>query len=109
MGSMKDLLGDTPFYPSHPGFKKIGTSEAAARAVGASRKLPERKRAILDAFAASPAGLNADEAAGVLGLSVLYVRPRVTELARAKPPLLVDTGATRKNKSGLSATVWRTP
>lgn len=49
--------------------------------------------------------LTADECAAVLHKSVLSIRPRVTELVRLG--LIADTGRTRKNQSGINATVWR--
>lgn len=106
-GSMKDALGDTYYgshYPDAPGYKKPGTSKAAAAAV-ARGKLSARKAAILKVIASVGGGLTADEAATLAGEDVLYARPRVTELGAAE--LLIDTGTTRKNTSGLSATVWR--
>lgn len=108
MGGMKDhFLGDTlAHYPATPGFKKPGTSQAAAKAVAGTR-LPARKQALLDAIAAAPNGLTADEAAHQVGESVLYARPRVTELYADKR--LIDTGHVRKNESGLMATVWKVP
>jgi len=110
MAGMKDVafgdqLWSKPTYPSTPGFKKPGTSSAAAKAVG-GEKLSARKKAILFAFQqAGENGMTADEAATATGQNLLYVRPRVTELGVAK--LLIDTGRTRKNASGLNATVWR--
>jgi hypothetical protein len=42
---------------------------------------------------------------GDLNLSVLSVRPRVSELKRTGK--IKQTGARRKNESGMTATVWR--
>ena len=47
----------------------------------------------------------ADEVAAQLGESVLAIRPRVTELAKAER--IADTGERRKNASGRRAIVWR--
>lgn len=40
-----------------------------------------------------------------LNMSVLSVRPRVSELKRTGK--IKQTGARRKNESGMTATVWR--
>ena len=50
-------------------------------------------------------GLTADQAAERLGLSILTVRPRVTELVQMAK--LEKTEATRRNASGKSARVLR--
>lgn len=47
----------------------------------------------------------ADEVAAKLGESVLAIRPRVIELAKADR--IADTGERRKNASGRKAIVWR--
>lgn len=52
-----------------------------------------------------PDGLTADEVAIDLDLSVLTVRPRVSELHR--DARIEDTGLRRRNQSGMTATVWR--
>jgi hypothetical protein len=49
--------------------------------------------------------LTADEIAKDLNLSVLSVCPRVSELKRLGE--IQQTGARRKNESGMTATVWR--
>jgi len=56
--------------------------------------------------ATPPAQPTADEIANDLNLSVLSVRPRVSELKRTGK--IKQTGARRKNESGMTATVWRT-
>jgi hypothetical protein len=50
-------------------------------------------------------GLTPDEAAWLLGLSVLTVRPRTSELVKAKT--LEDAGERRTNDSGMRARVLR--
>ena len=47
----------------------------------------------------------ADEVAGKLGISILSVRPRFSELAASGR--LVDTGERRSNSSGKMAKVWK--
>ncbi len=91
-------------YPERPGFKKHGPSEQAAKAMeGTAAGL--RARALAE-FAKHPvAGATADEVAKALGLSILSIRPRVSELHRSGE--IVETEVRRKNESGLSATVWR--
>jgi DNA-binding Lrp family transcriptional regulator len=59
---------------------------------------------VLAQIAQYPDGATADEIAKDLNLSVLSVRPRVSELKRTGKIKL--TGARRKNESGMTATVW---
>ena len=90
-------------YPDAPGFKVPGPSQMAAEKVApASAKL---RAAVLEEFKRNPAGLTADEIATSLNLSVLSVRPRVSELNRLG--MIKQTGVRRRNASGLTATVWR--
>ncbi len=94
-------MTDLFHYPAAPGAQDRDTSRAAAAAIApTAARLRER---VLTLFERSK-GLTADEAAGRLGLSILSVRPRVTELARAGK--LRDSGVRRKNGSGRSAIVW---
>lgn len=64
---------------------------------------PLLRQRVLDAYERS-AGMTADECAGRLGVSILAVRPRVTELSRLGK--LRDSGTRRANNSGRSAIVW---
>lgn len=87
-----------------PAARDTDTSRAAARSIAPSSA--RLRSIVLDAFrAAGPAGLTADEAAERLDLSVLAVRPRVSELGKAGA--LVDTRTRRANHSGRKAIVWR--
>ena len=98
MSRMSELI-----YPDAPGFKVSGTSEQAAEAIsGNANKL---RAEVLAQFAAYPGGATADEIARDLNLSVLSVRPRVSELNRTGK--IRQTGTRRKNESGMTATVWR--
>lgn len=81
----------------------IATRDAAART--ATKTAGRIRGLVLDAIrAAGEAGLTADEAAGRLKLSVLTVRPRVTELKRAGA--IQPSGTRRVNHSGLYAAVY---
>ena len=51
--------------------------------------------------------MRADTCAAVLGVSLLSVRPRFSELRTAK--LIEKTGERAKNTSGRTATIWRVP
>lgn len=98
--SMPDLFG----YPWSPGFKERTTSRDAAVAVKRrSDSLRERVYAVLRA--AAPEGLTPDEAADLLRETVLAVRPRFSELAKADR--IVPTGERRRNESNLKAKVWK--
>ena len=88
-------------YPHHPGSQERETSRAAADAV-AERAPHLRARAL--AVIERSNGLTADEVAGRLGLSILSIRPRMTELARLGR--VRDSGARRPNASGKKAIVW---
>jgi predicted ArsR family transcriptional regulator len=90
-------------YPDAPGFKVSGTSQQAAEVIGGNAN--KLRAAVLAQFAAYPGGATADEVAKDLNLSVLSVRPRVSELKRTGK--IRQTGARRKNESGMTATVWR--
>lgn len=90
-------------YPDVPGAKADGTSQdAAEHAAPTSARL---RGLTLREIHKSKHGLTADEAAERLGLSLLSIRPRVTELKRLGE--IEDSGVRRKNESGRKATVWR--
>ena len=96
-------VGETLTYPNSPGFKVSGPSDQAAEAIsGTANKM---RAAVLRQFATYPGGATADEIAKDLNLSVLSVRPRVSELNRNGE--IEQTGARRKNESGMTATVWQ--
>jgi transcription initiation factor IIE alpha subunit len=98
MSRMSELV-----YPDVPGFKAPGPSEDAANIVrGSAAKL---RGLVLGRIRECPNGATADEIAEHLNLSVLSVRPRVSELKRTGK--IKQTGARRKNESGMTATVWR--
>jgi hypothetical protein len=91
-------------YGGLPGFKEPTTSRDASRAVATFSSLL-RERVFAAIRAAGRDGRTPDEAAADVGETVLAVRPRVTELAKAGR--IVKTGARRKNVSGLLAKAWR--
>jgi len=71
---------------------------------GATRSKAERTRcAIINLLARGPA-LTADALADRLDLSILYVRPRVSELV--KQARIVASGDRGLNASGKSAQKW---
>jgi hypothetical protein len=83
-----------PRYPLVPGAKVAGTSRDAAdkvapKVAGGRRLGPKTP----------------DEVAAAIGKSVLYVRPRMSELAAQG--LVEKTGVRRPNDSGLDANEWR--
>ena len=96
-------VGETLTYPNAPGFKVSGPSEQAAEAMGGTAN--KMRAAVLAQLAQYPGGATADEIAKDLNLSVLSVRPRVSELNRTGK--IKQTGARRKNESGMTARVWR--
>lgn len=88
-------------YPSAPGYKRGGTSKAAADSM--KEKAPTLRQKVLDVLFHQD--LTADECAAEIGKSLLSVRPRLTELLALGK--IADTGITRTNDSGKQATVWR--
>jgi len=95
------MSADLFAYPSLPGAQDRDTSRAAAASIAPTAAIIRQR--VLELFERS-SGLTADEAAGKLGLSILTVRPRVTELSRLGK--LRDSGARRPNGSGRTAIVW---
>lgn len=97
-------MGDTNEYPDAPGFKASGPSEEAAAAIAGPAAVLRGKvlKVYRDVF---PQGRTADAVADQLSMSVLSVRPRVSELHRNGQ--LAKTAQRGKNASGMTATVWR--
>ena len=88
-------------YPNQPGWKSEGTSRIAAESIKPrAETLRERVYWLLQHHE-----LTADETAQRLGLSVLSVRPRLSELN--KMGKIVETNVRRRNESGVFAAVWR--
>jgi hypothetical protein len=86
-------------YPVDAGWKEPTTSREAAAATDASTL----RRAVRQCLAVSGA-MTADECAGRLGLSILAIRPRFSELRALGE--LTDTGQRHLNNSGKRAIVW---
>ena len=97
------MTADADIYPDSPGFKAHGPSEEAADKI-AGRAAVLRQQILAHFQDCYPEGRTADEVATEMNLSVLSVRPRVSELHRNGD--LRDTAARRKNDSGMTATVW---
>jgi predicted ArsR family transcriptional regulator len=91
---------DTRPYPVSPGWKGTDTSRAAAESIPASIL----RGKVLRIYQLRGA-CTADEVAEALHMSVLSVRPRVTELKSLGK--IVDTGIRRPNRSGRSAAVMK--
>ncbi len=87
-------------YPDAPGFKEGDTSRKAADAMTGS--VVYLRELCLARLAQVPS--TADEVAEWAGVSVLSMRPRMTELSKLGK--VRDTGARRSNASGRSAKVW---
>ena len=89
-------------YHETIGYQRTETSfGAAVRASVNARNVRDKVAAVL----AERGPMTADEIAAVLGLSILTVRPRVTDLNKAGR--IEDTGARRQTGSGNAAIVWR--
>lgn len=88
-------------YPATPGTKGRSTSADAADEIREASPLLRRKA--FEVLERSN-GLTADEVAEHLGLSILSVRPRLTELNKLGK--VKDSGERRRNVSGRNAIVW---
>jgi DNA-directed RNA polymerase specialized sigma24 family protein len=88
-------------YVNDTGFKGTDTSAAAAAAV--APRSPGHRAAVLAQIKALRSA-TADEVAEAMAVSLLTVRPRVSELHRTGK--LRDTGMRRPTASGHSAVVW---
>lgn len=95
---MMDLF---TYYPDRPGYKEPTTSREAAESM--VKTAPRLRDLCRQALRQGPA--TADEIAGRLDMSILAVRPRITELYHAG--LIAETGERRPNGSGRNAKVWR--
>ncbi|MER3478836.1 MAG: hypothetical protein C4287_23215 [Leptolyngbya sp. ERB_1_2] len=88
-------------YPITPGYKDRETSAAAAHSLKPKAGII-RQRVIAAYLVFGPQ--TADEVARRLGVSILTVRPRVSELVNLGR--LIDTGVRRANESGHKAKVY---
>jgi hypothetical protein len=100
---MKGKLSLFERYPKTPGFKGPETSRMAAEAIAPTAA--GLRAAVLAEYHKAPAGLTADEVAARLGMDILAIRPRCSELVTMCE--LERTGLRRPNASGKQATVWR--
>ena len=102
MGRLAETMAPGYGYPAEPGFKeKGGASEAAASVV--TDTVTSMRAAVLAVIRTHPS--TADEVAEKLGLSILSIRPRVSELRHFNK--IAPNGQRRRNTvSGVSATVW---
>jgi DNA-directed RNA polymerase specialized sigma24 family protein len=94
------MMTDLFNYPNRPGYKRDGTSKAAAQAV--KDKAPTIRDQVLSLLKRQDC--TPDEAAAILGLSILTVRPRFSELSRMHR--IIKTGSKRRNDSGMNADVY---
>lgn len=93
---------NTLTYPNHPGAKVSGASQDAADGIA---EHAETLRDRVDGLFSTHDGLTADECAEALGEEIWSVRPRLSELRRMGR--IVETDQRRKNRSGMTATVWK--
>ena len=91
-------------YPNSPGSKVSHPETSIAAGIGlrdAAIVLRKKAENILGTFV----NVTADEAAKFLGVSVLAMRPRFSELV--KQGKAEDSGIRRRNDSGRMAAAWR--
>ena len=90
-------------YPERPGWKRQETSALAAEAM--APKAPILRARCLDTIKAADGGLSADDVAARLEVSILSIRPRVSELAK-QGKIRKVAGARGRTESGNTATLW---
>lgn len=88
-------------YMNNVGFKDTATSAEAAERTAPSAG---SYRELVLAEIQRTGGSTADEVAAAINVSILTVRPRVSELHKAG--FIRDTGSLKKNSSGHNAIVW---
>lgn len=95
-------------YPERAGFKEGTTSKAAADRIEARGDKHKQYSRIIDTLR-QHGPMGPDRCAKILGLSILYARPRFSELSQAvidrqgimvRPPLIRETGAREDTESG---------
>ena len=88
-------------YPHQPGHKEHGgTSEEAAKKVAGSS---EAARGMILSLLWKMPPMTADQIATEFGWTVLYTRPRVSELYKLNA---IKKAGRSKNASGMSAWLW---
>lgn len=101
MNDLTDDLFSRYRYPEAPGHQVTDTSRAAAVALlTEAGSIRHRVLCILN-----NRDCTADECALLMDMSILSVRPRLTELKRMGR--IADSGVRRPNESGKQAIVWR--
>lgn len=106
MGRLSETM-QPGVYAGGAGYKEPTTSRAAAAVV--NKTLNDRQQEIMRAIrAAGDRGLTPDEAAEIVGRTVMAVRPRFTELGPKHLGLIEPTGERRPNESGVLAKAYRT-
>ena len=89
-------------YPKAPGYKEPTTSRMAAKAIRSRTHTISDQ--IIGVLACHPNGLTADDAAQIIGVSILACRPRFSELlAQGK---IKQTDKRGMNASGMKAHIW---
>lgn len=89
-------------YPDRPGFKAKDTETSRVAADQMEKPAETIRRRCLEVLRIEP--LTADQVADALQLSVLTVRPRISELN--KQGKIGPTVERRRNASGKRAVVW---
>jgi len=101
-GSQMPMFAFAASYPDCPASRPVDTSIEAAERI--EERAPDiRDRALSIIRSAGVMGATADEVAERLHLTVLSVRPRISELK--KMGLICDSEVRRTNRSGRRAAV----
>ena len=88
-------------YPETPGYKARDTAKAAADGIAPQAK--SLRARVFDAIKAQPG--TPEEIAARLGVPLMNVRPRTSELSARE--LIEDSGERREADGGRKAIVWR--
>lgn len=99
MALIQTSLFENSRYPDAVGFRDTDTSKAAADSIDAATL-----RALVMGLMVKGYLVTADEAAKMLKIDRLSIRPRFSELK--KQGLVRDTGQRHPNDSGKKAIVW---
>lgn len=98
-----DLFGNTAPYPLSAGFKERSI-DSASRAAGESVPVKALQR-LVHVDLCRHGDATADECAARLGMDVLTIRPRFSELRRLGK--IIPTDQRRPSSRGTPSTVWR--
>ena len=90
-------------YPKRAGYKKLGTSSEAAKAM--NPVLNQLQSQVLQAIRSSENGLSSDGVVNATGIPDYTAKPRISELIAHG--LVVNSGKREVNSKGKNITIWK--